>query len=185
LTCLFLIEPKGLPVNSPAKLYRYVGPDDIRIRARQQPAGLAINSAHDLQTWLQQTDQKPNAEGRFAVTFVVDAGGCLRIADRGSEHVACAAGGPVLSAGEMFLTPSDHGLSVEEISNQSTGFCPEPESWPAIATALSKLGIPHPGRFTREIVFRRCPACRERNIVKDGWFVCGVCGGDLPAQWNF
>jgi transcription initiation factor TFIIIB Brf1 subunit/transcription initiation factor TFIIB len=33
--------------------------------------------------------------------------------------------------------------------------------------------------------FRRCPACGERNIVKDDWFVCGVCGADLPTVWNF
>ena len=30
-----------------------------------------------------------------------------------------------------------------------------------------------------------CPRCGERNVVKDGWFVCGVCGADLPAGWNF
>ena len=22
-------------------------------------------------------------------------------------------------------------------------------------------------------------------MVKDGWFVCGVCGAELPAAWNF
>ncbi len=32
---------------------------------------------------------------------------------------------------------------------------------------------------------RRCLACGQRNIVKDDWFVCGVCGKDLPAAWNF
>ena len=30
-----------------------------------------------------------------------------------------------------------------------------------------------------------CPNCGQRNIVKEGWFVCGVCGADLPATWNF
>src|SRR5262249_34892206 len=98
---------------------------------------------------------------------------------------ACAGGGLVLSAGEMFLVPAAEGLRVEEVSNQSTGYCPEPESWPAGAAALDRIGITHPGRFTQEIVFRRCPACGERSIVKDRWFVCGVCGADLPAAWNF
>jgi len=36
-----------------------------------------------------------------------------------------------------------------------------------------------------EIIFRRCPACGERNIVKDDSFTCGSCGADLPADWNF
>jgi hypothetical protein len=37
----------------------------------------------------------------------------------------------------------------------------------------------------QEIIFHRCPACGERNIVKDGSFTCGSCGADLPADWNF
>ena len=32
---------------------------------------------------------------------------------------------------------------------------------------------------------RHCEGCGERNVVRDGWFVCGVCGADLPAEWNF
>ena len=71
------------------------------------------------------------------------------------------------------------------MSNQSTGFCPEPESWPAVATALDRIGVANPGRFTTEVVFRRCEKCDELGVVQDGWFVCGVCGADLPAKWNF
>jgi len=25
----------------------------------------------------------------------------------------------------------------------------------------------------------------ERNVVKDDYFTCAVCGGELPAWWNF
>jgi hypothetical protein len=166
------------------KLYLYVGPEDIRTRAAHAPPGVKVESLSDLKDWLRRTGQKPNREGLVAVTFVVDEEGCLRIADRGSEHVACAGGGLVRSAGEMFFLVED-SLRMEDISNQSTGYCPEPESWPAVASALDQIGILHPGRFTQEIIFRRCPACGERNIVKDGWFVCGLCGADLPADWNF
>jgi hypothetical protein len=144
-----------------------------------------IESPLDLVNWARQTRQTPNPDGLFAVTFVVVGQGDLRVADRGSEHVACSGGSPVQSAGEMFLLASKAGLEVEEVSNQSTGFCPEPESWPAVGSALERVGLKHPGRFTREVVFRRCPACGQRNVVKDGWFVCGVCGEDLPAAWNF
>jgi hypothetical protein len=138
-----------------------------------------------LEGWLSATGQEPKREGLIAVTFVVDRQGCLRVADRGSEHIACAGGEPVLSAGELFLRRGDEELKVVEASNQSTGFCPEPESWTAVAAALDRLGIAHPGRFTLALTFRRCPACGERNVVKEGWFVCGVCGADLPQAWNF
>ena len=33
--------------------------------------------------------------------------------------------------------------------------------------------------------FRRCDACGQRNIVKDDDFTCAICGGELPATWNF
>jgi putative hydrolase of HD superfamily len=33
-------------------------------------------------------------------------------------------------------------------------------------------------------VFRRCPDCRERNLVKDDDFRCALCGVDLPSRWN-
>lgn len=167
------------------KLYDYVGPANIRARAAASPPGQRVGSADDFSLWVRQTGEKPNREGLVVVTFVVDAVGALRVADRGSEHVACAGGGPVLSAGEMFFLLTGDDWRVEEVSNQSTGFCPEPESWKEVGAALDRAGIPHPGRFTLEVILRRCPSCGERNVVKDGWFVCGVCGADLPLAWNF
>ena len=168
-----------------ARLYDYVGPDDIREGAAGAPAGFPVLSAGDLAEWVRRAAQQPDRRGVFAATFVVDGRGLLRVADRRSEHVACAAGGPVLSAGEVFFRLADAGPVVVEVTNQSTGFCPEPESWPVVAAALDRLGIPHPGGFTQSVDFRRCPACGERNVVKEGWFACGVCGADLPAAWNF
>lgn len=162
-------------------IYQYVGPDAIRQRAASASPGMPIASIRDLKHWLQAAGREADQHGVLAATFVVDQCGVLRLAARGSEHVACAGGGPVLSAGEMFFA----GLEVVEVSNQSTGYCPEPESWPALAAALDRLGLPHLGRFSLELIFRRCPACGQRNIVKDGWFVCDVCGAGLPAAWNF
>lgn len=168
-----------------ARLYHYVGPQDIRERAATAPAGLLVRSTDDIRAWAHRAGQQPDRRGLIAVTFVVDEQGFLRVADRRSEHVACSGGGPVLSAGEMFFRLSSAGVEVVEVTNQSTGYCPEPESWPAVASALEALRIAHPGRFTQKVVFRRCPVCGERNVVKDGWFVCGLCGADLPADWNF
>jgi hypothetical protein len=164
------------------RLYRYVGPAAIQARVAGRPGGVRIASAADLLTWARRSDRE---RGLVAATFVIDAAGCLLLADRRSEHVACAGGGPVLSAGEMFFAVVDDRIEVVEASNQSTGYCPEPDSWPAVEEALDRISVPHPGRFTAEILFRRCERCGERNVVKDGWFACGACGSELPAVWNF
>jgi hypothetical protein len=50
--------------------------------------------------------------------------------------------------------------------------------------STSAAGLGHPGRFTRPVVFRRCPRCAERNLVRDGLMVCAVCDADLPQRWN-
>jgi hypothetical protein len=153
--------------------YAYVGPSAIRDRGGALGTPIRVRA-----------DLDPFATGE-PLTFVIDATGVLRVADRRSEHVACAGGAEVRSAGELTAQRSAAGSLVVEISNQSTGYCPEPESWPAVASALDAAGIPHPGRFTFEVVFRRCPNCRERNLVKEDWFECAMCGSALPREWNF
>ncbi len=165
-------------------LYQYVGPAAIRSRSATGPGGRVIESPEDLRMWL--TCHRPSkAGGSIAATFVIDHNGRLRLADRRSEHVACAGGGPVLSAGEVFFSDQRDAAAVEEVTNLSTGYCPEPESWPVVGNALDRLGVVHPGRFTTEVIFRLCPECGERNVAKDGWFACQVCGGELPRVWNF
>ena len=167
------------------RTYRYVGPPEVRARVAGQAAGVVVASAADVLVWVRTSDQVADRYEAVAATFVVDAEGRLRVADRRSEHVACAGGGDVLSAGEMFFAINGRDVRVEEVSNQSTGYCPEPESWPAVESALDRSGIAHPGGFTSVCIFRRCEACGERNIVKDGWFQCDVCGAKLSEEWNF
>jgi hypothetical protein len=104
---------------------------------------------------------------------------------RSSLPPRSGSGSPVLSAGEMFFSSEGDEVFVEEVSNLSTGYCPEPESWAAVGEALDRIGVTHPGRFTTEIIFRLCPKCGERNVVKEGWLECQVCGGALPEVWNF
>jgi hypothetical protein len=117
-------------------------------------------------------------------TFVVGLDGILRVAPRRSEHVGCAAGAPVLSAGEITLSSDQGHWKVTDVSNQSAGYCPDPASWPAVSDALDRAGLEHPGRFTHPVVFRRCPRCQERNLVKDDYFACVICGAELPRTWN-
>lgn len=162
--------------------YSYVGPPEIRDAVASAPPGVPIRIRAELLAWLAANSSDAGRDGSITATFVVDCDGILRIADRRSEHVACAAGGPVLSAGEITFTADG---DVDAVSNQSTGFCPEPESWVHVAAALDRTPVAHPDQFTTSVVFRLCPECNDRNIVKDGWFVCDVCGADLPAIWNF
>lgn len=166
-----------------ARSYRYVGPEHVRAAAAGAPAGTAIRGPHDLERWLD--DHASDREGGLVpATFIVSLAGDLHIARRRSEHVACAAGQPVLSAGELFFEHRP-AARVAAASNLSTGYCPEPASWPSLAAALDRAAIEHPGSFTSEFVFRRCPSCAERNLVKDAHFVCAICGEDLPQLWNF
>lgn len=117
-------------------------------------------------------------------TFVVDLAGALRLAPRRSEHVTCAGGKAVMSAGEIGFRRAAEGWEVVMVSNQSTGYCPDLASWPAVAAALDRIGLPHPGGFTDALVFRRCTGCGRCGIVRDGHRVCVFCDADLPADWN-
>jgi hypothetical protein len=155
--------------------YAYVGPAHIRAFALTQPMGTPIRVAQDL---------APFATG-LPLTFVIDATALLRVADQRSEHVACAGGGPVLSAGELTAIRAGKRIVVSYISNQSTGFCPEPESWPVVQQTLQTAGLVCPNGFSFAAIFRRCPNCQERNLVKDDYFVCDICAAPLPEKWNF
>ncbi len=162
--------------------YQYVGQKEILEIATNQPAGTALHSKACIEKWLRDHETEIRDDGMHVMTFTLMPSGEFRIAPRRSEHVACASGGPVLSAGEVVV---DSELNIKEISNQSTGFCPEPNSWNNVETALDRIGIQHPGEFTTAVVFRLCQQCGQRNIVKDDWFVCGICESELSRDWNF
>ncbi len=98
--------------------------------------------------------------------------------------MACADGAMVFSAGEIGFVREADRWAVSEVSNQSTGYCPDVTSWPAVARALDAVGLGRPSGFTHEVVFRRCPGCQEHNIVREDDFVCVFCGSDLPETWN-
>lgn len=164
--------------------YQYVGPKKIGERASSVPTGVRIESVEDIRCWVRQTGQDLNTAGSVTATLIIDESGWLRIADRRSEHVACAGGKPVRSAGEMTFTVRPSTVHVSWVTNQSTGYCPEPSSWPAVEAALARAGIAGPEGFSQEFVFRRCPRCQSINIIKEGAFECGVCATPLPDEWN-
>lgn len=161
-----------------SRLYRYVGPPDIADDLRGASPGHIVSSPEELHRAL--ADIAPDVRGPVTVTFVVDELGALRVADRSSEHVACAGARSVMAAGELTF---DDGEAIDA-SNQSTGFCPEPACWDALQRALDDAEIAHPSGWTASFEFRVCPECRGRCIVKDAVFEC-VCGGTLPRAWTF
>ncbi|WP_437096835.1 hypothetical protein [Streptomyces sp. enrichment culture] len=161
--------------------YRYVGPAELKAAVRPGDGGRRIDSAADFDDWIMEQSA---AEPTEPFTFVVGADGVLRLAPRRSEHVACAGGDTVLSAGEISFMREVDRWAVSEVSNQSTGYCPDVSSWVEVARALDAVELRRPSGFTHEVVFRRCPGCQEHNIVREDDFVCVFCGSDLPAAWN-
>ncbi len=147
----------------------------------QGSAGRAVCTSGDLEDWI-VSYTSPESHEPF--TYVVDGRGVLRLAPRRSEHVACAAGLEVLAAGEIGFARDGAGWTVSEVSNQSTGYCPDLDCWPAVASALDGAGIGRPDGFTHAFVFRRCEQCSQHNVVRDGDFICALCGGELPELWN-
>ncbi|MFL5734282.1 MAG: hypothetical protein ACJ78Q_13935 [Chloroflexia bacterium] len=168
------------------KRYSYVGSDGQAAQSGDSTGRMLVDTKENLLHWMLAAEPLRRMKwGEVTVTMIVDLEGRLWIADQHSEHVACAGGRDVLAAGEMTFSVSGDGVSVSEVSNQSTGYCPEPESWWAVDAALTRLGISHPAIFTSVFVFRRCEVCGMTNVVKDGWFECAVCQAPLSRGWNF
>lgn len=164
--------------------YEYVGPQDIADAVAAIAPGFAVLSPSGLMQWIAGDREQADADGHLIVTFVVDRHGTLRVADRCSEHVACAGGQPVLSAGEMTFQLDPHEVRVHAVTNQSTGYCPEPSSWPQVADAIAKAGLLAPAGFHLSFLFRKCRQCHALNVIKENVFVCAMCDADLPADWN-
>src|SRR5690349_11887880 len=109
-----------------SRLFRYLGPAELASQASATIERLQPVSPDEVRVWL-------NARARRSYfTFVVDEAGRLWLSDRGTEHVACARGGAVLAAGEIELALRGDVPCVEYVSNQSTGYCPEPSCWSAV-----------------------------------------------------
>src|SRR6185369_17742 len=110
-----------------ATRYSYVGPPEVRDWVATVDA-VAVDTAPALARWLAGRDRGELVE---PFTFVVALDGELRLAPRRSEHVALAGGHDVLAAGEIAFAAAS-GWYVVEVTNQSTGYCPDPDSWPAV-----------------------------------------------------
>jgi hypothetical protein len=164
------------------KSYAYVGPRTILSLLEHPAERWRLAGPDDLAAWLNTLDERTK-RGAINLTFVVDCAFVVWIADQHSEHVVCARGEPVLAAGELSVEFKP-ALRVVAASNQSTGYCPEPDSWEAVACALDRAGLARPDDYTASYLFRRCARCDSINLIKDAVFECAVCTAPLSAEWN-
>lgn len=133
------ISESGMKVKvMKPKLYQYIGSSDFLTSSGNLPERCHVVSQQDILDWITTTQQIIDGENSVIATFVIDIDGLLWIADRHSEHVQCARGGEVLSAGEITFTITPNDVKVSAVTNQSTGDCPEPESWSVVQTALDR-----------------------------------------------
>lgn len=113
------------------RLYRYIGPQDIARAVAGHPAGHPIRSVADAGTLYEPNTPTAQQVGAYRGHLVITKEGVLSLADRHTEHVACVGGQVVRGAGEMYFAWGNDGWEVQEVSNQSTGYCPDPAfpSW--------------------------------------------------------
>jgi hypothetical protein len=165
------------------KQYFYVGskPKSVQQLLRDPSPRSQITAQGDVVNWLRNRFDPES----FTATFIIDVNEQLWIADQRSEHIVCARGEAVLAAGEITFTIDQGIVRVVEITNQSTGYCPEPESWDVVAAVLDQTGMQHPRIFTMICVFRRCITCSTTNIIKEELYECAVCGSPLSRTWNY
>ncbi|WP_375561457.1 hypothetical protein ACE193_02565 [Bernardetia sp. OM2101] len=173
------------PKKDSVQLYSYVGSQEIFDSINLDFIGYKIFKSDDILNWIETTSQEL-INASVIATFIINENHELVINDRHSEHVLCAGGKKVVSAGEItFFFEEKDKISINEISNQSTGYCPEPKSWKYVNEVLSKLGIEYPNYFTLDFDFRLCTNCQTINLIKEQVFECQMCGNELNLEWNF
>ncbi len=83
-------------------IYPYVGPPEIRDSISLDTAGKPILAESDILNWIEATNQVTDESNSIISTYVINKNGTLLIADRHSEHVACAGGASSFSGGNYF-----------------------------------------------------------------------------------
>lgn len=161
----------------------YIGPAALIPAGGPLPARAEISGVDDVVAWCRSHRGDAEPDGTIPATWIIDAQGRLWLADRHSEHAACARGEPVQTAGELFLADEPPVVIVARITNQSTGYAPPPDTWAIVADTLDRVGLACPEGFEPALEFRRCEACGELSILKVDE-TCPPCGALLPAERN-
>ncbi|MGB1241872.1 MAG: hypothetical protein ACPG49_05085 [Chitinophagales bacterium] len=172
------------------KEYEYVGPKEILQMIKAKYRGTVIEESEEIRNWI-GANHKNTKFGDVAIcTFTINLQGKLVIADRHSEHVQCAFGEKVRSAGEIgFVVEKKNEVYVDSITNQSTGYCPSSESWFEVEKALKAIlqlkGLSEFKGFDPAFIFSYCPDCKTRQIVKDEFYFCLKCEEELLSEGEF
>ncbi|MGB0930775.1 MAG: hypothetical protein ACPGVB_08365 [Chitinophagales bacterium] len=166
--------------------YEYVGPEEIFKMVNEEYKGTVINNPEEILNWIVQNIGKPKKDDLIVCTFIINLKSELVIGDRHSEHVQCANGENVKSAGEIGFQIDKSKVHIGSITNQSTGYCPSSASWSEVEKALKKIdGINIPEGFDSEFIFSYCPNCKTRQIVKDEFYFCPKCEQRLLSENEF
>ena len=166
------------------RLYRYIGSDGIRSASSMENERHEVTGLQGLLDYIHNRQPRPKSGCEITFTYVVLPPGRLFLADRRSEHVSCARGGPVLTAGEITFRVIPGGVEVAEATNLSTGYCPESGSWQPLVAALDRSNVPGICGFTHSFEFRFCAACGMTSVIKDDLYECPGCDAPLPPDWN-
>ncbi len=166
------------------RMYQYIGPVELSQMPHPLPIRHQIRHPADLYAWIELQPASSPKHEQLTATFIIDQAAQLWLADQRSEHVACARGAAVLAAGEISFVLEAKQLALCALTNQSTGYCPEPASWAVVQQVLDRIGLPHAGGWATSYDFRRCPGCGMLNLIKEHWFFCAVCDQQLPLKWN-
>ena len=167
--------------------YGYIGPEKFLKNLDKKYKGFLINDRNDIEKWILQTDQITDSNGLIIATFIINLENKLLINDRHSEHVQCANGENILSAGEIgFVVKNTKVEGIEFISNQSTGYCPSSRSWDKVEKAINEIeGIEVPKEFEPKFEFSYCSNCQSLKIVKDEYYYCHRCDNELYSEDKF
>lgn len=165
------------------RIYPYVGPKDLLDLIDPCINRIAVKNAVAVREWIKHTQQELDSDNSVIATYIIDTNRIMWICDRHMEHVVCAIGRPVLSAGEITFRV-DKNVETTYITNQSTGYCPEPASWEAVNLSLKNTDISYPNHFSVKFNFRICSHCKTINIIKENDYVCAVCDHRLNKKWN-
>ena len=167
--------------------YEYIGPSDILKRIKPQYKGATVTSIQDIKDWINHHQPTAKAGTILTCTFIINLDDQLVITDRHAEHVQCALGNLVKSAGEInFYIAKRNKIQIDSITNQSTGYCPHATSWKSVKIALEKVFDTNiPDGFDPEFIFSYCSQCQTRQIVKDEFYFCPTCHGTLLDEYAF
>lgn len=89
------------------------------------------------------------------------------------------------AAGEVELGVAQKQLVVRGVTNQSTGYCPEPSCFGEIAAALVRVGVSATGRAVARLHLPAMSQVRSDRHREEDDFECAVCATPLPKEWNF